>query len=233
MIKISSEYLLLFDIDGTLIKRCRAHNKAFGAAIEAVYGKPADIRDLRPHGKTDPWLVMEALQLNGMPEENILPRLEACLRRMEDYFIRFISPDETEAFEGVKRLLEVLHKKQYLLGLVTGNLEKIAFAKLESAGLGGFFQIGGFGSDDMDRTRLVEIAIGRAIEKLGFGGERSKVFLFGDTPNDIYAGREAGVMTVGVATSIFSPGDLSGAGADYVLESLSHAGTVEGILTGP
>ena len=47
-------------------------------------------------------------------------------------------------------------------------------------------------------------------------------FVIGDTPRDISAGREAGFRTVGVATSDYSTGDLSAAGADLVLSDFER-----------
>jgi phosphoglycolate phosphatase len=226
VIAIFSQDLLLFDIDGTLIEKCPAHVKAFSAAIETIYTKIDDFSTLKPWGKTDPQLVIEALRLQGWPDERILPQLDDCLQLIEELFCTLIFEYPTTAYEGAKEFLQSLAERQYRLGLVTGNLEKIAYTKLEHGGLGGFFKVGGFGSDDRSRTRLVHLAVERAAEKWGFHPENGRVFLFGDTPYDVRAGREAGVKTVGVATSVFSEAELSGAGADYVVGSLSDSGNI-------
>jgi phosphoglycolate phosphatase-like HAD superfamily hydrolase len=225
VIAISSQDLLLFDIDGTLIRRCTAHVKAFSAAIETIYTKISDFSSLKPHGKTDPSLVIEALRLQGWPDDRILPRLDDCLKLIETLFSALVHAYPTEAYEDAAPFLQSLVDRNFHLGLVTGNLESIAYLKLEQGGLGGFFRVGGFGSDDQDRTRLVRLAMERAAEKLGCRPAPDRVFLFGDTPYDVKAGREAGVKTVGVATSIFSKEDLSRAGADFITGCLKDAET--------
>ncbi len=82
-----------------------------------------------------------------------------------------------------------------------------------------YFKIGGFGSDDINRTNLVRLAIKRAEEKFNFKFNNN-VFLVGDAPQDMKAGKEAGVKTIGVTTGIYSKEQLKNAGADFILETL-------------
>ena len=111
------------------------------------------------------------------------------------------------------------------MGLVTGNVEAIAWTKLKITGLSHYFKMGGFGSDDSSRTNLVRLAVSRAVKGFGFssGGD---IFLFGDTPKDIIAGKEAGVRTVAVATGIFSRKELSRSNPDYIHESLGEISSI-------
>jgi phosphoglycolate phosphatase-like HAD superfamily hydrolase len=48
------------------------------------------------------------------------------------------------------------------------------------------------------------------------------VFVIGDTPRDIAAGREAGFTTIGVATGKFTSGQLKETGATAVLEDFEN-----------
>ncbi len=121
--------------------------------------------------------------------------------------------------KGVVELLERLKVRDAVMGIVTGNLEDIAWQKLRKAGIDKYFSVGGFGSDSPIRTELVKIAIKRA--RMASGPDR--VFLIGDTPKDIIAGKEAGVKTIGVATGMYSREELKKAGADYVLDNLEDA----------
>ncbi len=63
------------------------------------------------------------------------------------------------------------------------------------------------------------MAIKRAEENFDFKFDNN-VFLFGDAPQDMNAGREAGVITVGVTTGIYSQEDLENADASYVVDNL-------------
>ncbi len=82
------------------------------------------------------------------------------------------------------------------LGLLTGNLEPIARAKMARAGLGDWFPEGGgaFGSDHERRGALVPIARARA------AADGGRVAVVGDTPGDIACARAGGARCVAVAT---------------------------------
>ena len=90
---------------------------------------------------------------------------------------------------------------------VTGNLQAIAWAKMEALGLKSLFSeplFGGFGSDDRSRAKLVTIAKERAGVAVAVAAPMDhrlcKRYHFGDTPNDIKAAAVAGAVPVGVAT---------------------------------
>lgn len=197
---------------------------ALPAAIEKTYGMKVDIDVINRHGMTDPLIIIEVLKKHGLDENAILPKLDECEKTLAEIFSE---NDEFGVFPGVEESLNQLEKRGVLLGLVTGNLEQIARLGLEKAGLSRYFRLGGFGSDNSgNRTELVKLAIKRARENFGFNNGGA-VFLFGDTPRDIKAGKEAtGVKTVGVATGIYSMEELKEAGADFVLENLKDAGRV-------
>ena len=131
--------------------------------------------------------------------------------------------------EGVFNLLTKLDQKGFLLGLVTGNLETIARAKLNKIGISDFFKFGGFGSDHISRTDLVKIAIRRAGNQFKLDGN-NQMFHLGDAPQDMRAAREAGVIPIGVATGIFSADELESAGAFQVVSDLRNADAIYDIL---
>ncbi|TET60029.1 hypothetical protein E3J48_07135 [Candidatus Aerophobetes bacterium] len=58
----------------------------------------------------------------------------------------------------------------------------------------------------------------------------NNVFLFGDTPRDMIAGKEAGIRTIGVTTGVYSKLQLENAGADFVLKSLEDTNEVLKII---
>ncbi len=219
--------LALFDIDGTLMKGSRLKDEiALPAAIEKTYGITVDIDVINRHGMTDPRIIIEVLKKHGLSEKAILPKLDECEKTLAGIFAENIENDEFGVFPGVEESLVQLEGHGVLLGLVTGNLEPIARLEMERIGLDHHFRLGGFGSDSGNRTELVRLAIKRARESFGFE-DSGGAFLFGDTPRDIKAGKEAtGVKTVGVATGIYSMEELNAAGADFVLENLRNSSKV-------
>ena len=211
--------LVLFDIDKTLIKRSDAHISAFSEALKKVYGINSGIDVINYDGLTDQLIIIEVLKKNGLDDDTIKLKLKDCTKAMVDSFNKIVDNDPIILLDGAKELLEELRKNNVLLGLVTGSLEPIAKSKLKKVSVDSYFKLGGFGSDDMDRTNLIKIAIKKAEDNFDFKFS-DNVFLVGDTPRDIKAGKEAMVKTIGVATGIYSKEDLEKSGADFVLENL-------------
>jgi phosphoglycolate phosphatase-like HAD superfamily hydrolase len=214
--------LVLFDIDGTLVRGARCHYQAFVEAVGRYYGVKEDISTINYAGKTDPQILMEVLELGGLGEEEVRPNFEECLDFMTRYYLKNVHRESIKVLGGVRELLEELQNREVLLGLVTGNLEPIAYAKLERVGLDGYFPFGGFGSDHYQRPFLVKKALERARNGFNYHGRR--VFVVGDTPRDVDAGKASQTLTVGVSTGRYSQRELQDSGADFVLENLKDTG---------
>jgi phosphoglycolate phosphatase len=223
--------LALFDIDKTLIKRSknRSHAAAFSKAFKEIYGIDTTIDIINHHGMTDQQIIIDVLKKNGLDDQTIKSKLRECIKAVISSFNKLIGADEIIVMDGVPELLKELKEYDVLMGLVTGNLEPIARAKLKKAGLNSYFKVGGFGSDAICRTELTRLAIKKAEEKFCFKADNN-VFLFGDTPQDIKAGKGAGTITLGVATGIYSKEQLENAGADFVLENLKGVDKVLKII---
>jgi phosphoglycolate phosphatase len=223
-----SATLLLFDIDGTLLRNAeKEHFDALPVAIERVYrlrGSEEVRVDIA--GRTDVEIARLVLRGAGLDERAIDQGLRALKRAWADVY-EDLCPDDLSdrRVPGMARLLSQLDAATTRLAVLSGNLEPIAVLKLERSGLLRFFNpiVGAFGSDAEVRGRLPGIARKRA------GGEaawpRDHTVLVGDTPRDIAAARAGGIRCVGVATGVHSVEDLSG--ADRVA---ADAGELELIL---
>lgn len=211
--------MLLFDIDNTLLRNTKSHPRAFKIGISSVFGSAGDVERIDHHGMTDLQILREVLTREGVSEQEVRKGLQRCLVVITDAFTKLIDEEELVVLDGVRELLTELSRRSYALGLVTGNLESIAWQKLEKTGLARFFSFGGFGSDDSIRSNLVKTAEMRA-EALGIAPKNGQVVLIGDTPRDVTAGQDAGVRTIAVATGFYSEVELARAGADGVLGSL-------------
>jgi phosphoglycolate phosphatase len=216
--------LLLFDIDGTLVRsRPLTHQRAMARAAVEVFGLPPDtdeasIRAVEPWGKTDRWILRELLEEHGLgdPRAGELARWErAACAEYERIENGEPDPGDRRTAEVLRRLAAAGHE----LALVTGNLEPIARRKLAMRGLGDRFPPGrgGFGSDAEDRAELVRIALERAGSP-----PLTEAVLIGDTPNDVRAGLTAGVRTIAVAGDRYGRDVLLEAGADGVVDELDE-----------
>lgn len=225
---VNNGILTLFDIDGTLVQGARCHYMAFVHSVSKFYGMEEDISGINYAGKTDPQILREVLELGGIPEKIISDSFQACLDYMIDDYLTNVHRENIVALDGVSQLLNELKNENVLLGLTTGNLEPIAYAKLGRAGIGGYFSFGGFGSDSPKRPCLVEKALERAREIHGFKGDQ--IFIVGDTPRDVEAAKPFNLLTIAVATGSYNTQELEKTGADFVLESLKDVNKVLEII---
>ncbi len=178
-------------------------------------------------GKASPvradWLACRSLDSTSLMSAGIEEGVGECMREMARYYEREAGgEDAISVLPGMHDLLEELDRRGVRSGLVTGNIEEIAHRKLKEAGVRKSFSVGGFGSHSERRSDLVDLAIGRAEKETGERFGKESVFLVGDTPRDVLAGKEAGVATIEVATGKFSRDELIRDGADYTLESLGE-----------
>ena len=209
--------LVLFDIDKTLIDRSICHHVAFSYAFKKVYNVTVDISIINYAGMTDPQIIMEILTCIGLDEDLIKSKIDECMEAIVDYFRKNAEREDIPALDGAKELLDALENR-VIIGLITGNLEPIALEKMRKAGLSRYFKVGGFGSDNINRTELVKTAIRRAKDNCNFNG--SEVFVVGDTPRDVKAGFEVGAKSIGVATGRYSKKELKDSGADFIFDNL-------------
>lgn len=223
--------LLLFDIDGTLVRGGPA-KKVFEEAMAAVFGTAGPIDGHDFSGKTDPQIARELLGAAGVGDDEInagFPALwEAYLSGLRTHLPKY----PMEVIPGVGEVLEHLEAMpDVALGLLTGNIVEGARLKLSSVGFTDYFRVGGFGSDSEVRDDLFAVAVERAAREWGVVFDPRSVVVIGDTPLDVTCGRGAGAKTVAVATGRFDAAALEGAGADQVLRDMTDlAGTLKALL---
>ena len=225
---VQNNILMLFDIDGTLVRGAKCHYQAYIEGVKRFYGLEDYVNSISVAGKSDKLILQEILALGGLTKEEIQKNFQNCLDFMADYYLKNVQHENVRALGGTAELLEALQRENVLLGLVTGNLEPIAYAKLGKAGLDGYFAFGGFGSDNADRSLMVKKALSIAKNQLGFNGD--KIFIVGDTPRDVEAAHLNNLKTIAVATGIYSVEELMDCGADYVVENFEDKNKILEIL---
>ncbi len=208
--------LLLFDIDGTLLRRAGgAHRRAIELALAEVHGvRGADVARAEPAGRTDLEIVRRLALAHGVAAVRIDERMDDVRDRACATYARVVEDDlSATVLPGVFELLADLRRRDDVrLGLVTGNFAPIAAIKLERAGIGGFFApgVGGFGSDAEDRSELPALARARA-GTAEAPWPRERTLILGDTPRDIACARADGVGVLAVATGPYAVEALRGA----------------------
>jgi phosphoglycolate phosphatase-like HAD superfamily hydrolase len=209
--------LLLFDIDGTLLK---GHTRyRFINTITNLHGiTPTSDGDFR--GYTDYLTLSALLESEGWDVKQIKKAMPELLIELDRLHKETVHTEDMRILPGVKQLLETIDKNKNTLGLITGNIKSIAKRKLEFLDIWQYFSVGGFGSDPHEtRADLVRIAIKRA----GYENNMELVYVIGDTPLDIQATKKAGVTnSVGVANGFRDTKELVEAGAKIVLEDFKN-----------
>mmetsp|Transcript_9791 Transcript_9791/g.44586 ORF Transcript_9791/g.44586 Transcript_9791/m.44586 type:complete len:284 (-) Transcript_9791:109-960(-) len=233
--------LITFDVDGTLIKSVgthanKFHKDAFAHAFKVVHDIDTNIDVIPHHGSTDQLVVEAVLKHHGVPHDVVWAKMSECTDAMLAYAygaaVAGFAATGLEILPGVQELLTALAAREdVVVGLVTGNLERIAWIKMKALGVEHLFtkpNIGGFGSDRTDRGELVHIARQRCIEKLGF--EVSRAVHVGDTPNDVKAAEHGGAIALAVTTGVFNGEALKDAAEDegnvVVMDGLSDVNAV-------
>jgi phosphoglycolate phosphatase len=212
--------LALFDIDGTLLRRAGAHHReALIEATRRVTGYAASTDGVALHGRLDPDIVREMLERAGAPARATRAAMPAIVATAQRIYRRTCPVLTRRTCPGVRRLLGRLERRGIVLGLVTGNLTRIGWWKLERAGLRRYFRFGAFGEMARDRGGLVRIAVRRA-RREGWIGRTAPVAMIGDAPSDILAARAGGVRSISVATGALSAAELRPYAPDLLLEDL-------------
>jgi phosphoglycolate phosphatase len=218
-----SNTLILFDIDGTLVRRTGPHHReALVDAIRHVTGLETTTDGIPVHGMLDPDILTLVLQAANISAAEIRAQLSAILHAAEEQYLARVPNDlRDKCCPGVAQLLSELKTRQIPLALVTGNLTRIGWRKLESAGLHHHFRFGAFGEMAPTRGGLAKLAIERArAERLI--SPAARITLIGDAPQDVRAAQENGIQSIAVRTGITPPADLEACRPDHLLDDLTH-----------
>jgi phosphoglycolate phosphatase len=184
-----------FDLDMTLIDSRRAIMAAF-AAVASDTGVPIepDAVDSRLG------LRLEDELAYWFPADQVL----AAMRIYRQHYLRLASPLTTAA-PGARESLAAVRASGARAVVITAKYEVSARLSLDGVGLT---------ADDL-------VADVHGPQKAAvLSGLRAAAYV-GDTPADVAAAVQAGVLAVGVATGSFTDRDLRAAGADEVLATLA------------
>jgi len=215
--------LVLFDIDGTLLRGAGPHHKnALIDGVRRVTGLSTSFEGIDTAGQLDRDLIVALLRAGGMNEQEIQPVLaEISIECRRCYSANCAGDLSGFVCKGAREALIELRERGAVLGLVTGNLSDIGWRKMELAGLRDFFSLGSFSEDGATRAELARMAAYRARHKRLVSAD-CRVSLIGDHANDIQAARANGFQAVAVASGVMSAKELSHFAPDILLDNLSE-----------
>jgi phosphoglycolate phosphatase-like HAD superfamily hydrolase len=213
--------ILLFDIDGTLVRTGGAGKHAMESALKAAFGV-REIRDTVSYaGRTDRAIARDLLTAHGIDPT------PANQDRLRDTYLAHL-PASLQTHGGVvcpgvnELLAELRPRAGVVLGLLTGNIRRGASHKLGHFGLWDFFACGGFGDEHYDRDDVARTAVAEVRAHLGREFAAEDVWVIGDTPLDVQCARAVGAKAVAVATGWHPIEELASHAADFTLADLSN-----------
>jgi phosphoglycolate phosphatase-like HAD superfamily hydrolase len=209
--------LVLWDVDGTLVRTAGHGRYAFEEAFESVVGRVPEPVDYA--GRTDKQIALTMLAGEHEHLPRVLEELAGALELRKERM-----REEGYAYPGVADVLEELHGRDDVIqSLLTGNIQPNAVIKTSAFGLDRWldFEVGAYGSDPHEERA-------RAAAKYA---EPTGAVLVGDTPLDVRAAHEAGARAVAVATGFADPETLRASGPDAYLEDFSDTAAAVAAIT--
>lgn len=228
-LRLVEPWLILFDVDGTLLVTGGATSRCLLEAARRCFEANFQWHPVTV-GLLDQQLVNELALANGITlSHNDHRRFQACYLQILNEELQAKKQD-VRVLPGVREMLDELrHRPDVTCGLLTGNLRAAAEAKLAAAEIDySSFAVRAFADDANCRGELVKVAMDRAASIRGQQFRSDHIVIIGDTPRDMACARENQCISVGVATGQYTKEDLSAAGAHYVLSSLAdrHSATL-------
>ena len=216
--------LLLWDIDGTLIDSRGLGGEAMNMAFQKVYKLNTFYPPQNMAGKTDLEILKEYLDSNNFIYSDLQSESKKVFPLYFKYLKNYIRNDKKNipfVFNGVKEILtESKKNKNIIHGLLTGNYKPVAKLKLQFFDLWKYFKIGAFGERTTVRSYLATVALNEFRKK--FKKDPHSVYVIGDTPKDILVAKEYNLISVAVATGLFSIEKLKDYNPDFLISDLTE-----------
>lgn len=219
--------LLLFDIDGTLMKSGGAGMRAMFHVADELFGRQFNWEGINAAGHLDPLIFAEAAAINGLEDAHIHHQ------RFHDAYIQRLAHEfqsgshGVEIMPGIHEVLSLLRQREQtrrdiVLGLLTGNYTKAVPIKLASIGVDvDWFSITAFGDEAPSRPELVTLAMKKYEASLGHPAQACGVIVIGDTPRDVGCAHANGARVLAVATGSHTLEELQACGADKAVIDLA------------
>lgn len=192
--------VVLFDIDGTLIRTGGAGVAAFKETFRQEFAIEDGTHNLPFAGRTDYAIVSEFFGRHGIEPSPV--NFRRCFARYVHWLRHFLDQLDGRVLPGVERLLSELQTSSFSpkLGLLTGNIRLGAEIKLRHFDLWDYFAFGAFGDNQSDRNALAALGRQRAAQLFPGPLDPREIMVVGDTPHDIACGKSIGAHVLAVAT---------------------------------
>ena len=219
---MAQKKLVLFDIDGTLLRVRGISRQSLIDALREVFGTEGTAATHNFAGKLDSVIIKEVMRTTGLSDDDIQRGFEEAKRRYIQNFKQQAQREHIEVMAGIYELVEKLaNEPNALLGLLTGNFEESGRHKLTLPELNDYFAFGAFADDADTRNALPAIAVQRAFERTGIRFTGKDVVIIGDTEHDVNCAKVLNSKCVAVATGHYTVSQLQSFNPDYTFENFA------------
>lgn len=227
------ERLVLFDIDGTLLRTQNGY-VPFNEALLKTFGIAGDIRSVIPDGNTDPLIVGEIFAKAQVNIEIAVDQWEQFAANLQRSYASAVEEEavSVRALPGALELLKaLLANEDFGQAVVTGNFKATARVKLTAAGLSSYLDQGAYGCDSPHRADLPAIAKHRCQQATGTFVPLERCIVIGDTPKDLHAARKNAMKCILVGTGRYPVEELLYSEPDACLSDLCDTAEVVKMLS--
>ncbi len=218
--------LVLFDLDGTLLKAEGIGRRSSRKALETVFGTSGNLDEFYPGGRTQEAIFVDTLAGAGIGGHDYLEKRDELYKIFLVSFQEYLRLGEhrIQQLPGANDLIRFLKRNtNHTLGIVTGNHQEIAKLKLQSAGLDpGWFLIGAYGQESADRSDLVPLAQKRAETITGKRFPEYRTIVIGDTTRDVLSAQSVGATSFALTSGTDDRELLSSVNPDYIFDGLQE-----------
>jgi pyrophosphatase PpaX len=209
---------VLFDLDGTLINTNDLIISSFLHTLNHYY--------------PDQYKEIDVLPFMGPPLEESFGGLNpAKIDEMCAHYRAYNQEHHDELvteFEGVYETVETLYKQGYKLAIVSTKVRNVVLKGLDLMKLRPFFDVV-ITLDEVENAKPHPEPIEKALKELGSSPQEA--IMVGDNHHDILAGKNAGVLSAGVAWSAKGREHLAQYEPEFMLETMPDLLEVVGVPT--
>jgi len=216
-----AEKVVLFDVENTLLRESKDVSQYYFEAIRNAYGLSLEDIDISPYeGFTIQETVRDILSKNGLTKDEIDEKMELFVNELPYAHYNVAGHDKVVVIDGAIDLLKHLHKRGHVMGVASGQLERVLRNMFERGGIeyDSYFKFGTYGDAGEHISKIIEASVDVAEKE--FKTDRKHIVFVSSSKRNITAAHAFGINTVGVITDAESKRELEGSGITAVVRNL-------------
>jgi|GEM_PF-2259557 len=232
-----SRKLVLFDIDGTLIRHfgkaadVNVGFRRFSYALNKVFGiHVISTLEQKYHGSVDREILYDIAQKHGISKDRFNDNFDEVKAAVIEYAH---TKEITQIYEVIPDAVELLslvrkYPERYFAGILTGNVDRMAKWKLTHVGIKpSWFSLFVTSDEFEDRISLAKSVFARVEKEAGLLVQPKDTFVIGDAVGDVRCAHAIEAHSIIVTTGIHTKSDLAAEHPTLLVDSLMDSRVLE------